>query len=719
MYGVRLWLRCVWLGGAAGAAEASDPVRDNTCFQAAAPYSPELDIGSDVAIVYGINSSFHDRVAQWREKGYTASMMTGIAWGGYGDYYMVDGKLKKDEIQTVKSGKLLMHGKSTTVGYNVPSPAYVEYIKRNITPAIEEGVRAIYMEEPEYWASSGWSEGFKKEWQRFYGEPWRAPDSSPDAQYRASKLKYELYFDALREVFRYVNAEAEKRGIEIECHVPTHSLINYSQWRIVSPESHLIDIPEMDGYIAQVWTGTARTPNFYRGVHKERTFETAYLEYGQMLSMVRPTGRKVWFLADPIEDNPNRSWADYKLNYECTVIASLMWPECARYEVMPWPSRIFKGSYPKVDLDLKAGDRVGIPAEYATQVLTVINALNEMDQPDVAYDTGTRGIGVIVSDTMMFQRAAPHASDSEFSSFYGLALPLVKAGVPVELAQMENFVHEGALDPYKVLLLTYEHQKPLKPAYHDALNRWVRDGGCLIYVGDGADPYHGVREWWNDQGRKDGVRAFDDLFAKLGVTKDAYEAPQAVGKGHVRVVSEKPRDIARDSEGAAKVLGWVRAMLALRGEEMKTQNYLAIRRGPFVVASVLDESFSETPLALTGSFVDLFEPGLPVVVKRVLKPGERTLLYDLEAARKAGVVAKVVGAGARIRNEEWADGRFSFVARGPKGTTAVARLLAPGKPKRVTVTPEREVTQAYSEESGTLSLTFANTAEDVRFTVAF
>jgi hypothetical protein len=48
--------------------------------------------------------------------------------------------------------------------------------------------------------------------------------------------------------------------------------------RIVSPESSLAQRDGCDGYIAQVWTGTARTPNVYRGIRKERTFETAYLE---------------------------------------------------------------------------------------------------------------------------------------------------------------------------------------------------------------------------------------------------------------------------------------------------------------------------------------------------------------------------------------------------------------------------------------------------------
>ena len=266
---------------------ADDAARDFTCFQTAAQWTPELDVGSDVAVVYGVNASFSDRVKLWREKGYIVSMMTGIAWGGYGDYYVKpDGSLKVEEIQTDRNGELFMHGNSTTVGYNVPSDDYVAYMKKMMEPAVDLGVRAIYLEEPEYWAKTGWSEGFKKEWQRFYGEPWRAPNSDEDAQYRASKLKYELYFDALRDVVRHVKTRAKEQGRQIECHVPTHSLINYAHWRIVSPESHLMDLEEMDGYVAQVWTGTARTPNLYRGVRKERTFETAFLEYGDRKSVV-------------------------------------------------------------------------------------------------------------------------------------------------------------------------------------------------------------------------------------------------------------------------------------------------------------------------------------------------------------------------------------------------------------------------------------------------
>jgi hypothetical protein len=699
--------------GAWGGAESA--LRDFTNFQTASPYTPELDIGSDVAIVYGVDRTFPDRVQGWREAGYTVSMMTGIAWGGYESYYLEHGELKRDEIQTDKSGTLFMHGNSETVGYNVPTPAYIEYIKHYITPAIDAGVPQIFLEEPEFWARTGWSKGFQEAWQRYYGEAWQPPDSSVDAQYRASRLKYELYFDALKEVTEFIDAQAAKRGAAIECIVPTHSLINYAHWRIVSPESYLMDLKGLDGYVAQVWTGTARTPNVYQGARQSRTFETAYLEYGQMLSMVKPTGRKVWFLTDPVEDNPNRTWADYKLNYEATVIASLMWPEVHRFEVMPWPNRIFRGTYPDAEMTEQASARVGIAADYATQILIVINALNDMKQDDIRYDTGTRGIGVVVSDSMMFQRADPTPSDADLSFFYGLALPLLKHGVPVEVAQFENALEPGAFDHLHTLLLTYEGQKPLKPEYHAALATWVTQGGSLIYAGDGSDPYHRVREWWNDRGATE-ARPELHLFQQLGVAlEDAAHEPQAVGEGWVRVLTTNPAEFTTSADAGARLRAAVNDMLAKRGESLKTQHYVKIQRGPYVVVSVLDESLSESTVTIPGPVVDLFDPALPVRASVELRPGERTLLYDLAWVAQNAEPATVIAAAARIRDDTWDGKRLTFTARGPKGTTARLRLRLPGPPAYLDTDPPIPVVEKWDPGSGTALLVFENTAQTVAF----
>ncbi|HEU4636589.1 MAG TPA: hypothetical protein VFS41_10450, partial [Edaphobacter sp.] len=260
---------------------------DDLIFQTSQGWSPRVNVEAQMVMVYGIDSSMPSRIKSWRDHGYRVAVMTGVAWGQYGDYLRgdFDGKQHWNETQQEKSGKLILHS-GREVPYISPTEPYGRYLSQGVRRALDAGAEAIYLEEPEFWARAGWSDAFKQEWQAFYNEPWQAPDSSPDAQYRASKLKYFLYRRALAQVFDSVKQWSQQHGKSIPCYVATHSLINYAQWQIVSPESSLLQVGA-DGYIAQVWTGTSRQPNFYEGVRKERTFETAFLEYGALQNIAR------------------------------------------------------------------------------------------------------------------------------------------------------------------------------------------------------------------------------------------------------------------------------------------------------------------------------------------------------------------------------------------------------------------------------------------------
>ena len=240
--------------------DSSFEIREKTSFQIGDPWNAAYDVRSDIAIVYGMNNSFPERVKSYRDRGYNVQFMTGIAWGEYQDYFTgrFDGRTHPEDGQVQRDGKTIWHGKD--VPYVVPSDSYLAYMKSLVKKAIDGGVSAIYLEEPEFWAKSGYGGGFKKEWQKYYGFPWMAQDVSPEATYLSSKLKYHLYFNALKEVFGYAKSYSESRGSRVKCYVPTHSLLNYSSWEIVSPEASLAALPGMDGYIAQVWTGTSREP---------------------------------------------------------------------------------------------------------------------------------------------------------------------------------------------------------------------------------------------------------------------------------------------------------------------------------------------------------------------------------------------------------------------------------------------------------------------------
>ena len=47
----------------------------------------------------------------------------------------------------------------------------------------------------------------------------------------------------------------------------------------------------------------------------------------------------------------------------------------------------------------------------------VMNALNDMNQNAIEWDCGTTGIGVMVSDSLMFQRGDPTPSDPHLAKF--------------------------------------------------------------------------------------------------------------------------------------------------------------------------------------------------------------------------------------------------------------------------------------------------------------
>ena len=202
----------------------------------------------------------------------------------------------------------------------------------------------------------------------------------------------------MNEAFTYAKEYGRSKGMDVRCYVPTHSLLNYSQWQIVSPEASLASLDCVDGYIAQVWTGTSREPNYFNGKAKERVFETAFLEYGCVESMTEPTHRKVFFLTDPIEDWP-RDWADYKQNYQATFTAELLYPRNDNFEVMPWPDRIYEGLY---RVAANSEEKAHIPRFYATQMQVMINALYNVPKSDNKV-SGSQGASVLMANWRRLQ----------------------------------------------------------------------------------------------------------------------------------------------------------------------------------------------------------------------------------------------------------------------------------------------------------------------------
>jgi len=704
---------------------AKDPDQrlERTCFQTGRGWSENSNLRSDVAIVYGIDAKLPERIQTWRDHGYRIHVMTGVSWGHYQDYLYgrFDRVNHEDEAQTMKDGRKRSHGGD--VYYMCPGTNYGKFLCVGVQRALDAGAEAIHLEEPEFWVNSGYSEGFKREWQSYYGEPWQAPHSSVDAQWRTSKLKYFLYRRALQQVFDYVQDYNHRTGRHVRCYVPTHSLLNYAHWRIVSPESSLARLKGCDGYIAQVWTGTSRTPNVYRGKLRERTFETAFLEYGAMQNLVRSTGRTVWYLNDPIEDNANHDWNDYQRNWESTLVASLFQPEVWQYEVAPWPERIFGGRYPR---SAKAADRKSIPPAYATELQTVMNALNDLKQERVEWDCGTTGLGVLVSDSLMFERGEPVSSDDHMSHIYGMALPLLKRGMPVTPVQLENVTITDYLKDFHVLLLSYHGMKPLTPEVHAPLADWVKRGGVLVVCDDDSDPYNAVREWWNT-GDEHYRTPREALFAQLGydagksklATGNNADSPTEwrFGQGQVIWLRESPAKLAGSAAGDEQVLAVVKQAAKRAKLEWRETNYLALRRGPYVIAAGLDESVPGNPKELRGRFVNLFDPELRVQNRISLEPGSRFFLRDLDAAPVAN--SQLLASAGKALPTGSTDDSISFAVEGVARTPAVILLRTAKAPRSITLAGQPVGQFDFSKAAGLLWIRFENESRPRTLNVQF
>jgi hypothetical protein len=344
--------------------------------------------------------------------------------------------------------------------------------------------------------------------------------------------------------------------------------------------------------------------------------------------------------------------------------------------------------------------------------MTVITALNDLEQSEVSWDCGTRGIGVVVSDSMMFQRGDPSPSDPDLGSFYGLAMPLVKHGLPAVPAQLENATIPGALKDHRVLLMTYEGMKPMKPEVHAALAEWVRQGGALIFFDDDRDPYNGVRSWWNDTSKGMSYRApREHLFERLGLAKDAAAGAHKVGAGWLIYDRNSPAGLTHLPDGADHVRGLVRRACEAIGLAYRETNSLALRRGPYVVAAGLDESIDQPPHTLRGHFINLFDARLPILESVTLSPGSRHFLLDLDRAR-ASKPAVLASACKALGAEMAADGSLRFYAEGPDQIEAVARVALLSAPTEVHLDDKPLARDAWAWDAATqtLWLRFPNAA---------
>jgi hypothetical protein len=262
-----------------------------------------------------------------------------------------------------------------------------------------------------------------------------------------------------------------------------------------------------------------------------------------------------------------------------------------------------------------------------------------------------------------------------------MTLPLVKHGIPARAVKLDNVLRfPGYLDRYKILLLSYEFQKPLHPGIHAVLADWVARGGTLVYIGAETDPFHKAKDWWNTAPQDFGSPS-EHLMGLLGQDKSPGDGKYDFGKGKLVVVRKHPAYFSRSKENADELRTLIRECVKDHGEELIERNYFLLRRGPYVIAATMDESVSDEPLVLGGRFVNLLAAGLPIEAEISLAPGTHGWYLDLD--KVTAKAPAVLASAGRIEQWNAEANSISYTTSAPLGVQVYTRILLAAQPQKV------------------------------------
>ena len=265
--------------------------------------------------------------------------------------------------------------------------------------------------------------------------------------------------------------------------------------------------------------------------------------------------------------------------------------------------------------------------------------------------------------------------------------------------------------------MSYDGQKPLSPEVHAPLVDWVKRGGVLVFCDKDADPYLKVREWWNSDGNHHATPR-EQLFEQLGLG-DSVATKQfiPVKAGGLIWLHDRPADLTTSAEGAAKVIAVAKLAAKQTGLKWRETNYLQLRRGPYVIASGLDESIAAEAHELQGRFVNLFDAELRVQNDIKLSPGSRCFLIDLDLAHSGK--PHLLASACKALPKEQTRNQISFTVEGVAETPGIILLESPKPPQAVTLDGKNLTSFEYSAKERLLWIHFENSVAPRKLAVHY
>ncbi|MEI7632868.1 MAG: hypothetical protein WCK47_01150 [bacterium] len=492
----------------------------HTILQTATPWEPKSNVQTDMALVASDESALGikltaDKLRSWKGKGYRIFGFASVA--RVYDYYMKGGwrDLAGVEDKGGHEGEVQRDRFGARFGPHefmmMPTLRLLEHKKLWAKAFIDGGAEGMAFEEPDIFMNGGYNESFKKEWQDYYKAPWQPPHSSIAARVKSERLKAYIGLRCYKILSEYCKSLG---GKDFKFMLAAHSLPNYLLWGVSFNYFETLALPTVDILQAQVWTGSAKTPVLFEGKLEQRIFDNAFVDYSYCVNLAEALGKEVWLNLDPYEDEPGLAFDFYKMGFENTLAASLMFPQAGKWEILPWPNRIY------------TNDR--IPPLYGTEIQNVIAAMSAMG-PVKKHDWNKRfpKTGILFSESALFEMRDPHPSNPQ--SLFALALPLMNMGIPVDVVPLETADIGAYINRFKILFLSYDCCKPPKPEYHAALARWVKErGGVLVVVG-GLNAYNDAPSWWREKGYASPTA---HLLEQLGL-----------GRVKTQLTPQRPKDI--------------------------------------------------------------------------------------------------------------------------------------------------------------------------------
>lgn len=692
-------LGCCAVCGLSHAAQSPHSFGDcKTIFQTNTGFDPRLGIAVDGVIVHRHAASFAGELDSWRQQGFAAGRMFFADSDAGNDYWKGkwDVTPHPQDVERDQAGNVVLCAGIRP--YMLPTEGWIRYLEDMTRQSLAAGAEAILPEEPLAHVFTGYEESFKTLWQKRYGRPWQGQHESAEARFLTAQLKNELYIELERRLLEVTKKSAGSGSRTPAFILPIHSIYSNIAAQLVAPLGTSTNLP-IDGYIGQIWTGPVNWALGHYDSPGKSFFGSAFVLYDFFTQLAVGSERKMWLLIDPVEDNPDHAWAEFREWYQHGVAAMLMMKDTDRYEIMPWPDRIFLPGY-------GTGGKTPAPENYRIVILSVTQVLQEVPLGGQWETTGEatigEGIGVAMADTLMWQRH----SGPWLQGAYGMLLPLVERGIPVSSVVLERAKEPKYLKRFKVIVLFYEDFKPADATMNESLAAWVKGGGSLIVLGKDGDELDRCENfWWHKQGF---ASPLAHLLSLLGDTK---AASWKFGSGSVSRSDVPPRRFGNSTAVEQDYLPLVdAAWKQATSQSLSHSGNLIMRRGPFVICR------AETkPVKFSGRLLDVFDPALNIHDGIELTPGQSGLFRDVQADIASGS-PKVLHATHRLMSQSTDSGVLRFVVRGPAETPAVVRIVWPkDKPLEISATdPDGKSLVVSSDRDDTTTLLrFANHPQGV------